>query len=110
MLESRFVCSKSDRKHNYTDYDSDLIQQLSLRVQSGFPALLTLKTGISTLFVNLIRPLMQNSVGLGRIHKVLREDHHLMYDRLYFQYIDAAHDFQHSSDEHQKKTFLRMCS
>lgn len=46
---------------------------------------------------------MQNSVGLGRIHKVLREDHHLIYDGLYFQYLDAAHDFQHSSDEHQKR-------
>ena len=70
MLTSRFVCSKSD-KHNYTGYDSDLIQQLPLRVQSDFPALLTLKSGISTLLVNLIRPLMQNSVGPGRIHKVL---------------------------------------
>lgn len=102
MLTSRFVCSKSD-KHNYTGYDSDLIQQLPLRVQSDFPALLTLKSGISKLLVNLIRPLMQNSVGPGRIHKVLRENHRLRYDELYFQYLDAAYDFQHSLDERQKR-------
>ncbi|KAL9536909.1 hypothetical protein MBANPS3_012260 [Mucor bainieri] len=60
MLTSRFCCNGPE-KHNFTGYDIDIIRQLPLRVQNDFPALLTLKSGISIVLANLIRPLMQNS-------------------------------------------------
>ncbi|KAI8645450.1 hypothetical protein BD408DRAFT_429705 [Parasitella parasitica] len=96
MLTSRFVCSKS-AQHNFTGYDNNIIRQLPLRVQNDFPALLTLKSGLSSSLVNLIRPLMQNSAGPGRIHKILREIHRLRYDNLQFQYLDAALEYKDSS-------------
>lgn len=95
MMSSRYVCSKNT-KHSYTGYDSEVIRQLPYHVQSDFPALLTHKSGISIMLVDLLRPLMQNSVGPGRLHKTLQEMHHLRYDKLQYQYLAAA--YSHKSN------------
>lgn len=67
-------------------HDKHILRQLPYHLQAEFPAILTHSSGISRRLADLMRPLIQNSVGPKRITKILRELHMLRHNRLELQY------------------------
>lgn len=99
-MTSRYICSikeyhllksengsdneavKKYSVHNFNGYHDGIIKQLPEKFQIAFPAVLTHKFGLSKTLLNLLRPLVQNSVGPSRFSKILQELHMLRYDTL----------------------------
>ncbi|KAI7883841.1 uncharacterized protein EV154DRAFT_568030 [Mucor mucedo] len=88
MIEGKPVNKYS--VYNFNGYSDGIIKQLPERFQIAFPAALTHRSGLSKTFLNLLRPLVQNSVGPGRISKILRELHMFQYDTVKYMYLSAA--------------------
>ncbi|KAL9536894.1 hypothetical protein MBANPS3_012276 [Mucor bainieri] len=98
LLTIRYECKNKDitsktmrhSQHTFQGHHEGIIRQLPLRIQALFPAVLSHKSGFSVDLMEWIRTLMQNSVGPGRMQKILMEKHHLRYDKLQAIYLDAA--------------------
>lgn len=71
-------------------HDEHILRQLSLHLQAEFPAILTHSSAISRHAADLMRSLLQNSVGPKLFVKVFRELHMLRHDRLEMQYLSAV--------------------
>jgi hypothetical protein len=67
---------------------------LPLRVQSEFPALLTHRSGISRELGDLMRALMQNSVGPHKFQKIIRDLQMLNHNTKELHYLDAVLQMQ----------------
>lgn len=104
LLTIRYECKNKDdvtktmrhAQHTFQGHHEGIIRQLPLRIQSLFPAILSHKSGFSVELMDWIRTLMQNSVGPGRLQKILMEKHFLRYDKLQTMYLDAATSYQGS--------------
>ncbi|KAH8553886.1 hypothetical protein BGW37DRAFT_548126 [Umbelopsis sp. PMI_123] len=70
-------------------HEEHILCQLPLHLQAEFPAILTHSSAISRRAADLMKSLLQNSVGPKRFVKVLRELHMLRHDRLEMQYLSA---------------------
>ncbi|CAO3657291.1 unnamed protein product [Mucor hiemalis] len=80
--------SKSKR-HSFNGTDERLIRQLSLTLQTEFPAILTYNSGISKRLSKLMRILFQNAVGPHRLSKILRVLQTEKFDEIQLQYYET---------------------
>ena len=70
--------------------DEKIIRQLPKFLQCQYPAYLTQRGGLSKVVGDMLRPLIQNSVGPKRFHKLLVKLHTLKHSRSEFQYLNSA--------------------
>lgn len=75
---------------SFKGHDPRLLEQLPLDMQAEFPAHMSHRRAISKSVGNLLRPDVQNALGLKRFARVLEELHHLRHDSLELQYYNAT--------------------
>ncbi|CAO3620732.1 unnamed protein product [Mucor hiemalis] len=80
--------------------NNDLLSCL-YSIKHGYRAcILTHRGGISKTVADLLGPCIQNSVGLERFQKILRELHMLQHDRKELQYLVDLHKKRHGISQH----------
>ncbi|KAF7720604.1 hypothetical protein EC973_007053, partial [Apophysomyces ossiformis] len=71
-------------------YDQRVMEQVPDHLASEFPAYLTHRCAISKAVGNLLRPCIQNGMGVERFRHTLQELHTLQHDRLELQYLNSV--------------------
>lgn len=90
MTMMRYRCK--EKKHLFNSYDANLLKQLTLCVQSEFPAILTHHFGVPSDIVKVMRPMFQYGNGPRRLSKLLRILHKKKYDDLQLQYYNSVQE------------------
>ncbi|KAG0178868.1 hypothetical protein DFQ29_002903 [Apophysomyces sp. BC1021] len=89
-MSMRYRCSSNGCSVTINGYDQRVMEQIPDHLASEFPAYLTHRCAISKTLGNLIRPCIQNGMGVERFRHTLQELHTLQHDRLELQYLNSV--------------------
>jgi hypothetical protein len=106
-MSYRYRCSSARCTYSVDGSDKYILKLLPLELQSEFPAYLTHRSGVSKRLGDLLRSLVQNSVGPQRVAKILQELHTLKHDRMELQYLSSALSRQCKRQRERQLTLTR---